>query len=156
MSRALLERLVALIFLVLCIAYGVAAQRIELLFGAEFSPFNARTFPTLLAGAGAVVALLILIAPQSGRADAPSQPLRWKPVAALTAAVFAYAWLIEWVGFLLASVAFLAVSCWLLGERNWRVIAGVAVGISLSLFLILDVMLDIYLDDPILRAIGLQ
>lgn len=163
MSRRMLERLVALTFLVGAIAYGREAQRIDLLFGAEFSPFNARTFPTALAVAAGVVSFLILIAPgapadegkHGAGAGNPLAGLAWRPALALGGLLVLYAVAISYAGFFLASALFLGFAMPVLGERRPALVAAVAVGVSLALFLILNTLLGIYLDDPLLRAIGL-
>lgn len=155
MSRPFAERLVALILLAGSVAYGLAAQEIQLLLSAQFSPFNARTFPTLLAGAGTVLAALILVFPGAGDGEAFAG-LAWRPAALLCAAVIAYAYVIPHVGFFAASAAFIAAGCLVLGERRARVLAPLSVGIALGLWALLDLGLGIFLDDPLLRALGLQ
>lgn len=150
----------ALAFLAGAVAYGLEARRIELLFGAEFSPFNARTFPTVLAAAAGIVSLLILImpgVPAQGEAGAanPLAGLAWRPTLVLSGLLALYAVGIGYAGFFVSSALFLAAACFALGERRPAVVAAVAVGVSLGLFLILNTLLGIYLDDPVLRTIGL-
>lgn len=156
MSRAIAERIVALSFVALCVAYGFASQNIQLLFGAEFSPFNARTFPTLLAWAGGLVALLIAAFPGNADNKEAFEGLAWTPALLLTGTVILYGLAIPFVGFFAASTVFLALGCAVLGERRVGVVLAVAVGISLGLWIILDLGLGIFLDDPLLRAVGLQ
>lgn len=156
MSRALTERIVALAFAAFALAYGLEAQRIDLLFGAEFSPFNARTFPTILAWALGIVALAIAVRPGAAGLPPAFAGLAWPPAVLLSALVILYALLIPYLGFFAASALFLAAGTLLLGERRPRAILATALGVSLALWLILDPGLGIYLDDPLLRALGLQ
>ncbi|MBY6120404.1 tripartite tricarboxylate transporter TctB family protein [Mameliella alba] len=150
------ERLVALVLLTGCVAYGRASQDIQLLFGAEFSPFNARTFPWFLAWSGGLLSLGILVFPGSNSRDPAFAGLAWKPALFLSVLVVGYALVIPFTGFFVASFLFLSAAIISLGERRLMVFVPVAIGVALGLFLILNTLLGIYLDDPLLRTLGVN
>jgi len=152
------DRVWALIFLALSVAYGVEAQQIELYFGGEDEAFTARTFPTALAWTGGITAFLLLISP----VDADPRPrLReilgydWLRVGALLALMIAYGLAIQRLGFFLSTSLFLLAGYLILGERRvWMLLLASFPVVAVFQFL-LQGLLGIYLNDPFLTLIGI-
>ena len=142
------DRLGAFVFLVFSIAYGFTVRDIPLFPGDEFEPFNARTMPTLLAYFGAAVSFLILIrAPEPGEGSfaAPFLGLNWGVVFKLAGLMIAYGFGLYWLGFLIATTAFLMAGFWVLGERRRKIILSASLPIVVAFWLILTKFLSIYL-----------
>ena len=151
------DRVWALIFLALSIAYGVEAQQIELYFGGEDETFTARTFPTALAWTGGIVSFLLLISPVD---PDPRPRLReilnydWLRVAALLLLMIAYGLTIQRIGFFLSTSLFLLAGYALLGERRpWMLFLASFPLVAVFQFL-LQGLLGIYLADPFLARLG--
>lgn len=53
-------------------------------------------------------------------------------------------------GYYIATVIFLPVCMLFLGQRNWKVIAGVTVGLPLFLYLLLDLVMEMQMPQPLL------
>lgn len=139
-------RLGGLIFLVLSIGYGYSATSIPLFPGEEFEPFSARTLPYALAVMGALCsAFLILFGKDdtSGELDLASLDIRLST--SLLLLMVGYGLALEWLGFLIATILFLMIGFWLLGERRLKTIVLVAVPFTVGFWLLLTKALDIYL-----------
>ena len=150
------DRISALVFLAVSIAYGIGAGSIELYPGSETEPFTARTFPLILAWAGGLLSFLLLIQPVgAGDPSLFRRDFDWTRVALLCALMLAYGATIKSVGFLVSTTIFLALGFLILGERRWLLIVVVSILVATSFQYILHGLLDIYITDPLLRHFGI-
>ncbi len=139
------QQIGGIIFLCLSLFYGYFTFDIHLFPGAEFEPFTPRTLPQLLSVAGIVCAgLMITLGGSDSRVSL--QGLNWKPTLALLGGMFIYGLLVSWLGFVLATIAFLGCAFQMMGEHN-RVRAWlVAAVFSLLFWALLTQALGIYLE----------
>lgn len=152
--RLTLDKIGALAFLVFAIAYGSLIDNIPLFPGDEDLPFNARTMPTLLAWAMAVVAFLMLILPPKKgaeseedqlKASAVFQGLNWGQTTALIGLMIFYGLSLPMLGFIPATILFLIGGIRLMGEKRWLIILVSAIPLTLIFWIILDQLLGIFL-----------
>ena len=147
------DRLTGLLFLALCIAYGVEAQTIQVFWADPNDPLTPKTFPTALAWVGGVIAFLMVISPETPE---PSQPwgrlkgFDWVRVVALLGFMVLYGLALQRIGFLLSSTAFLVAGFVLLGERRWWVITAASLPVVAFFQFALHGVLGIYIADPFL------
>ncbi|GDY24860.1 MULTISPECIES: tripartite tricarboxylate transporter TctB family protein [unclassified Agarivorans] len=139
------QRIGGLIFLLFSLFYGYFSYDIALFPGAEYEPFTPRTLPQFLALSGVICSVILVI---TGGADfrASIKHLVWQPVAKLLAAMFAYGLLVNWLGFVLATIIFLVVSFRIMGETKHKKAAAIAVIFTLVFWALLTQILDIYLE----------
>jgi len=151
-----LDRWIALVFLVLCLAYGYAAF---FTMDAGLPPFMQRTpvwpstFPKVLSVLGALVALVILLGLEkpAGEADAPEIDHRrltdynLGQALALIALMAGYALALRPLGFLAATVLFLVVAAAILGERRFAVLLPVAAIAAGFIWYLVQEVLGIFL-----------
>lgn len=139
------ERIGALFFLVLSIAYGYYASEIKLYPGDELDPMTARTLPYFLSAMGVVFALILLVSGKQQDHGVSIAGLNWKPVIALMALTLAYGFSLDWLGFLIATTLFLIAGFRILGEKRIKVLLLVAVPFVFIFWFGLTQLLDIYL-----------
>ena len=144
------EKVGALFILALSIGYGFFAFKIPLIFLSQGETLNARTMPYALSIAGIVISLLILILPSLEKGEEVSvkavlKGLDWKRVGWLVGLMIAYSLAMPWVGFVLASIGFLAGGIYLLGERSLKVILIASVPLVLVLWALLSKVLGMYI-----------
>ncbi len=143
------DRASALALLVLSLAYGWMSTGIEMFPGAEADPFTPQTLPKALAVLGAVLAIaLLLTRPKEDGAKSFASAFaafQWGKVIQLMAVMVLYALALVWLGFLLATVFFLAAGFWILGIRRVRTIVIGSVPLAVGFWLVLAKLLDIYL-----------
>jgi putative tricarboxylic transport membrane protein len=150
-----LDRWLALVILVGCVAYGYTAW---FLMDGSLPPFMRRnpvwpsTFPKVLSIAGALVALLVVL-----RAPPPEEPgdgeidyrrlhtYHLVPALALVGLMVAYALTLRPLGFLLATTLFLTLSALVLGERRLHVLLPVAALATFIVWWLVQDVLGIYL-----------
>ncbi|MGY5450236.1 tripartite tricarboxylate transporter TctB family protein [Agarivorans sp. MS3-6] len=139
------QRIGGLIFLLFSLFYGYFSYDIPLFSGAEFEPFTPRTLPQFLALSGITCSAILLI---TGGSDfrVSVKHLVWQPVAKLLVAMFAYGLLVNWLGFVLATIIFLVVSFRVMGETKHKKAATVAVIFTVVFWALLTQILDIYLE----------
>ena len=140
------ERIGALFFLVLSIAYGYSASEIRLHPGDEYEAMTARTLPYVLSGLGVVLSFALLL---GGRHEKPPagtlSRLDWKPVLLLLGITIVYGLTINWLGFLVATTLFLIAGFRILGEKRLKILLGVAIPFVFIFWFGLTQLLDIYL-----------
>lgn len=139
------ERIGALFFLMLSIAYGYYAGEIRLYPGDELDPMTARTLPYALSVMGVVFSLVLLISADKTGSGASLDNLNWKPVAALMGLTLIYGIALDWLGFLISTTLFLIAGFWILGEKRIKVLLLVAVPFVFIFWFGLTQMLEIYL-----------
>jgi putative tricarboxylic transport membrane protein len=133
-------RVAALCLLVLALAYGIAATRIEYAFSSD--PLGPQAFPVLLAGALALLSAIYLIVPGKSAAW-PQGALRHRSIA-LLALLFASALLLEPLGFAPAMFVLTGGVARVFGA-TWRAsMIGGAVQAALW-YLVFGYLLEVYL-----------
>ncbi len=146
-----MSRIAGVLFALLFLGYGYFAGDIQLDFWAEEETFNARTFPYLIAVGGCFFAVLLSLVP--AKADAPDIELRNPPALFLIILMLAYSFLLEPLGFPVATALFLALAFLILGERRGLLIGGVSLGLTFAIWGIMSA-LGIYLEPGLLGALG--
>jgi putative tricarboxylic transport membrane protein len=144
------EKMGALLILALSIAYGIYAFKIPLIFLSRGETLNARTMPYALSIAGMVLSLLIIVLPsfeaeKAVTVKAALGGLDWKRTGWLICLMIAYSLSMPWVGFVIASIAFMAGGTLILGERNLKVILLASIPLVLVLWFILTKILGMYI-----------
>jgi putative tricarboxylic transport membrane protein len=144
------EKMGALLILALSIAYGMYAFKIPLIFLSQGETLNARTIPYALSIAGIVFSLLIIILPSFDKAKAVTvketlSGLDWRRTARLTGLLIVYSLSMLWVGFVIASIGFMAGGTMILGERNPKIILLASIPLVIMLWFILTKVLGMYI-----------
>ncbi|MPV86488.1 tripartite tricarboxylate transporter TctB family protein [Ostreibacterium oceani] len=139
------DRIGALLLLVFCITYGILATQIPLLPIQAKAAFTAKTMPMALTGLGIVLSLILLIKPGSNARPA-IKGFDWQSAILICALMVAYGFLVKPLGFILATILFLASMMLVLGERRWWLIATVAITFSVSFWLLMNKGLDVYIE----------
>jgi putative tricarboxylic transport membrane protein len=139
------ERIGALFFLVLSMAYGYYGNDIKLLPGDEYEAMTARTVPFFLALLGIGLSLVLLVTGNKEDDDSTAAQHEWKPVALLLLLTLMYGLSLDWIGFLLATILFLMGGFYILGERRWKILLSVSIGFVVVFWYSLTQLLEIYL-----------
>ena len=152
-----LDRISALFFLALSIAYYVLALDIELYPGDEQELINARTFPKFIGAVAAVISFLIIVLPAKG------EPVKidwrgydWVRPILLCGLMVVYGLTVKWPGFFIATTGFLIAGFIVLGERRWWMLLVASVPLAGGFEFILSGLLDIYIEDPFLTWMGVK
>jgi putative tricarboxylic transport membrane protein len=145
------DKVGALFFLVLSIAYGVLAFDIPLTFVGMDEVFTARTLPIALAIAGGVISFLILILPSANASDSANitgvfRGFNWNQVGLLALLMVFYGLTIRWIGFVLSTILFLIGGFRVLGERRIRVLLLASIPLVIAFWLLMTKILGVYLD----------
>lgn len=145
-----LDRLIALIILVIALIYGFAAYHYPLLPFERNLPVLPNTLPKGLSVIAVLIAGFILLAPRntSTRVDDPDQDtsaLQILPAAGLVVAMVLYALLLRPIGFVTATIAFIVFTAAGLGERRWRLLIPIAMLATLIVWSLVQQVLGIYL-----------
>ena len=134
------------IFLVLSVTYGYYAQRIPMLPGDEFEPFHAQTLPIALSYLGGILGIAMLATAKGAVGKSfDVVGLDFLLVAKLLANIVLFALALEWIGFTLATILFLMIGYWLLGERDIKTLIIASVPFAVGIWVVLVKLLDIYL-----------
>ena len=139
------ERIGALFFLVLSVAYGFLAYEIELYPGDELEAMTARTLPVILSALGIVFSLVLIAGARQKDQGASIGSLDWKPVILLMLLSLAYGFTLDWLGFLVSTTLFLIGGFRILGEKRLKMLLMVAVPFVFIFWFGLTQLLDIYL-----------
>ncbi len=144
------EKVGALLILLFSISYGLLATRIPLTFLAQQETFTPRTMPYALAVMGALLSFLILVLPTTDPAGKKSlseeaKGFDWATALFLTAAMLLYGLTMKWFGFILASIVFLLVGFWILGERRVKRMLFTAIFLVIILWAIMSLLLGVYI-----------
>jgi putative tricarboxylic transport membrane protein len=144
------EKIGALFIMAFSIAYGIYAFKIPLIFLSQGEALNARTMPYALSSAGIVISLLIIILPSFDKDKVTSvrqalSGLDWRRTAWLTGLMLVYSLIMPWVGFVIASIIFMAGGIIILGERNFKVILIASVPLVIVLWFLLTKVLGMYI-----------
>jgi putative tricarboxylic transport membrane protein len=144
------EKMGALLILALSIFYGIHAFKIPLIFLSQGETLNARTMPYALSIAGIVLSLLIILLPSFDEnkaitVKAAFSGLDWRRTGWLTGLMIVYSLSMPWIGFVIASIGFMAGGTMILGERNPKIILLAAIPMVLVLWFILTKILGMYI-----------
>ena len=144
------DRVGSLLILVFAIVYLKYALGLPLDPTAGDDSFNARTLPVGLSIAAIAFAFLELIVSTrragDGRINAAVQGFSWLPTLLLVLSMAVYAFVFDWLGFILASYLFLHSGFLILGERRLLLSATVALALVMFLWSMLTQAFGIYLD----------
>jgi putative tricarboxylic transport membrane protein len=137
-----------LVLFVAFAAYGYHALQIPLFPGQELEPFRPRTMPVLLAAAGLLLGAIRVFKLARGEGTEGSLGLTgldWAPAAWLCAAMLGYGFLMNPLGFVVATTLFLLAGFVILGERRRSVLLFLPVAFSTAFFLVMTEGLGLYL-----------
>lgn len=159
-----LDRWIALIILMISLAYGYAAYFTMDGLLAPFMKFNPiwpSTFPKVLSVLAVITAAVIVLGlekPSVAEAERESAMVRissgnWQQALGLLALMVGYALLLRPVGFLLATVGFLTFGAALLGERRFFILVPVAAIAAGIVWYLVQGVLGIYLK-PLPAGLG--
>ena len=151
-----LDRLIAVIFLLLFVVYGYHAW---FAMDATLPPILQRnpvwpsTFPKALSIIGVLACLVVIFNLEKTRFDPEKQDIDYRQLRryqlghaiALVAFMVIYAFLLRPAGFLLATSGFLVASIWLLGERRIIPILIVSIAATGVIWYLVDQVLGIFL-----------
>lgn len=132
------------IFLLLSFLYGYFATEIPLDYFSRQETFTARTLPYMIAVAGIIISTLLILSSSAPTDWRFLRSLRWKPVVALLFLMSLYGWIMEDLGFPLATVAFLVIAWFVMGERHPGWLFGLSIPLVLGFWLLMY-QLGIYL-----------
>lgn len=151
------DRMSALFFLALSIAYYLGAMQVELYPGDEEELINAQTFPKFIGVMAGIFSFLILVLPAKGEEEKIDWAgFDWVRPVLLCALMVGYGLTIKWPGFFLATSLFLICGILVLGERRWWAVLVASIPVAAGFEFILDGLLDIYIEDPFVIWLGLQ
>lgn len=144
------EKVGALLILLFSMAYGLLSFQIPLSFLAQQEFFTSRTMPYAVAVLGIILSLLILVMPTGspeGKKTLREETghMDWIRALVLVAAMVAYGLVMQWLGFILASIAFLMVGFYILGERRFWRMALTAVPLVTFLWFLMSNLLGAYI-----------
>lgn len=144
------EKVGALVILLFSIAYGVLAMKIPLSFLAQQEFFTARTMPYALSVVGIILSLLILIMPtvdENGKKSLPdaTRGMDWEKAVFLVITMVVYGLTMKLFGFIIASIAFLMVGFYILGERRIKAMLLAAIPLVVVLWFVMSSLLGVYI-----------
>lgn len=151
-----LDRWIALVILMICLAYGYAAF---FTMDAALPPFMKRnpvwpsTFPKVLSVMAILAAMYVLLGFEKGAEDPKPMDINYRRLTeyklgqalALLGLMAAYALLLRPAGFLPATVVFLVAGAWVLGERKLHILLPVAAGAAGVVWYLVQEVLGIFL-----------
>ena len=132
------DRVIAIVLLLLFAVYASQIGLIELDIWAADSFLTARTLPIVLAAGGALLALLLLIWPESSHRMKRLSAGQVRRLAALALALIAFAAAVTLLGLWIACALFLLVTQLIEGERRPQALVGLALGAPLGLWLLVE------------------
>ncbi|MEP3279534.1 MAG: tripartite tricarboxylate transporter TctB family protein [Stappiaceae bacterium] len=151
-----LDRWIALIFLLICLAYGYSAY---FLMDVGLAPFMKRnpiwpsTFPKILSVMGILISLAVLLGLEKGTGEPKPMEINYRRLTdyklgqalSLLGLMVVYALVLRPAGFLLSTVVFLTLGATILGERRYVVLGIVAVIATGIVWYLVQVVLGIFL-----------
>lgn len=148
-----LERWLSLAFLLFCMSYGYGAfitMDAALPPFAKFSPVWPSSFPKILTVIGLVLAFGQLTiwhrSEPEGEIDRRHlHQYEWLTAGQILALMIAYALLLRYLGFLVATMMFLVLSAWVLGERRLLTLLLISAVGAVGIWYLVDPVLGIFL-----------
>ena len=151
-----LDRWIALIFLIICLAYGYTAfftMDAGLPPFMKFNPIWPSTFPKVLSVMGAIVALIILLGLEKSGHTSEVAEINYRRLtdykigqaALLMGLMVVYALALRPAGFLISTSLFLILGSAILGERRWLIMIIVSALATGIVWWLVDQVLGIFL-----------
>ncbi len=146
------RRIAPLAFLVVAIAYGWMARRIELDPWSAAEALNARTLPFIYAVLLGLLCLPLLVRGMQVQRDTSADVSErvdwrgWRTAGLIAAAVVGFGLLIPFAGLWPSAFLLLAASLLAAGERRWPVVLGAPAGLAALGWLVIEKLLGVYLD----------
>jgi putative tricarboxylic transport membrane protein len=144
------EKVGAMLILLFSISYGLLATQIPLTFLAQQETFTPRTMPYALSAAGVILSFLIIVLPTTDPKGKNSlrdetKGMDWGTAILLTAIMLFFGLTMKWLGFIVASIIFLLVGFWILGERRIKRMLFTAIPLVIALWCIMSLLLGVYI-----------
>lgn len=140
-----MDRIISLGLALFSVLYMMASWRLPRF--QMTTVIDAWVFPL---GIGAVMFFLSVALWLQGNRHGPEVPARIRPALYLTATLVAYGLLMEPVGYVVSTTAFLILASAILGWRKWLSGSGVAVSFAVASYLLFDRFLAVPLPHGIL------
>jgi len=148
-----LDKWIAVFFLVCSLIYGYAAFTYPLLPFERNMSFLPNTMPIALSVLGVLISAIIIFSPrkesdESGTAEINLANLKDYKVGqaiAILVAMTIYALLLRPLGFIPSTILFLVGCGWVLGERKWHIMIGVALIGTVGIWYLVQEVLGIFL-----------
>ncbi len=150
-----LDKWIALVFLVFSLIYGYASYTYQLLPFERHMSFLPNTLPMVLSVLGVILALIILISrgPENTEQEGKSGNISLSNLheykigqaVAMIVAMILYAVALRPIGFLTATVLFLAGTSWILGERKYHIMLPVSLIGAGGIWYLVQQVLGIFL-----------
>lgn len=145
----------AIFFLAFSIFYFFNVFSIKKMPGSQFEVMTASSFPFYIGVAGIAISLVILVLSfkekdQEILSMKYIKSLDFKTTLSFVAAMIFYGFTIRTLGFIIATIIFLAIGFVLLKEKNIKRIFLISVGVSVGFYLILNNLLGVYIDPGML------
>jgi putative tricarboxylic transport membrane protein len=144
------EKVGALIMLLFSMSYGMLATKITLTFLSQQETFTARTMPYALSVLGILLSLAMLVLPTADAAGQKSlgeetKGMDWATAILLVVLMLVFGLTMKWLGFIVASIIFLLVGFWILGERRKKLMFFAAIPLVIVLWCIMSLLLGVYI-----------
>lgn len=141
----------SLFFLAFSAFYFYSVFGIKKMPGAQFEIMTAQTFPFYIGIAGITISIVLLIISLIEKEKLVLSLQYIKSLDLKTTFYFIivmlfYGFIMKPLGFVLATIIFLAVSFLILKERNMKKIFFISVGVSVGFYLLLNNALGVYID----------
>ena len=149
------SKIISLLFFILSAFYLYQTYQIRVFSFDENAPFNAKTFPTLIAYFGMFLSILYVVLPEKKPSKVDHKVLDYKSTLFLIIIVIIYGFIILRAGFFLSTSLFLFFSYYFLGERRWFWMFVLSFPFVALFMFLLHGLLDIYLRDPFLKMLGI-
>jgi putative tricarboxylic transport membrane protein len=148
------QRSAALALLVIAIAYTALAAGIEEAFASPFA-LGPRAFPLIVGASGVLLSLVLLCSPTTATGPSPTPLLAgdWRRVLALCALALLYALALPRAGFGLSTIAYLAASFRLLGERRAVTLVVLPIAVAAIALATMRGFLGVHLPEPLLEGL---
>lgn len=146
-----LDKVIALIFMVISMVYGYTAYNFHLLPFEKNMPFLPNTMPIAISILGILISCVILLSNSDIDDDDGGMNLKrlkyYKTgqAGAILAAMVIYAFILHGIGFIPSTILFLFGSSWILGERKIVTMATAAVLGTVPIWYLVQEVLGIYL-----------
>lgn len=139
------DRIGAIGLLVFFLAYGWLSLDIDLLPAHNDLVFTARTLPYSLAALGIVLAVSLIAWPPTA-VDTVGQTLHWGRLLCFLALMSVYGFTLRPLGFIPATVIFLACGFMLLGERRGLWLVGLPIVVACGFWSLMNFGLGVFID----------
>ncbi|NNG01571.1 MAG: tripartite tricarboxylate transporter TctB family protein [Desulfobacteraceae bacterium] len=132
------------------ISYGLYAFKIPLTLLSQQETFNARTMPFALSVIGSLLSAMIIILPPTKQEKPETfhhifSGLDWARAWKVVTMMFIYAFIMTWLGFIIASILFLCAGFYLLGERRIKVLVLASIPLVIGIWLLMSKILGMYI-----------